>query len=156
MRPRPPTSTLFPYTTLFRSRRSGRSPPESRPPRAARSPIRAARPAARAACSRCASRAWRSVLPADSLHSFEPADGCDDVLRAGARRQLELDLHHLALELERLKRDAEALESGDHRRGPRALSQLDGQPATLWPVDVMACDDPQRPEQDEHEAGRDP
>src|SRR5437879_8087130 len=48
--PQPPRSTLFPYTTLFRSRQPGRPPQRTRPP------VRGARSARRTPSAHCPHR----------------------------------------------------------------------------------------------------
>src|SRR5690606_42108651 len=55
---RPPTSTLFPYTTLFRSRstRPSCSPPRSRPRRSPRCRCTSRRSARRGCCGACPRR----------------------------------------------------------------------------------------------------
>src|SRR2546426_2974226 len=62
---RPPRSTLFPYTTLFRSRRTGRASPS--PPRSARATTRAHRSKARYAASTAIT--WRSEEHTSELQS---------------------------------------------------------------------------------------
>src|SRR5258706_6668395 len=59
---RPPRSTLFPYTTLFRSRRSARPPPR-------RAPGSAPRPRPRRG-SASGSKAWRSEEHTSELQSL--------------------------------------------------------------------------------------